>query len=50
MSEIDADGPRSRVVRVTLFEDRAEVVRTATFAVTAGTQWLEVRQVSALLD
>ncbi len=45
MSELE-----SRVVRVTLFEDRAEVVRTATFTVVAGAQWLEVRQLSALLD
>jgi uncharacterized protein (TIGR02231 family) len=49
-AESSADPSRGRVVRVTLFEDRAEVTRVATFAIEPGVRWLEFRSVSALLD
>lgn len=40
----------SRAAQVTLFEDRAEVVRTATAQVAAGTGWVAVGGVSPFVD
>jgi uncharacterized protein (TIGR02231 family) len=40
----------SRATRVTLFEDRAEVVRVATADIPAGTSWLAVAGLSLYVD
>jgi uncharacterized protein (TIGR02231 family) len=44
-----ADIP-SRAVRVTLFEDRAEVVRQAAMRVEAGARWVSIGGVSLVVD
>ncbi|MDO9016801.1 MAG: mucoidy inhibitor MuiA family protein [Myxococcales bacterium] len=44
------DPVSSEAVRVTLFEDRAEVVRRATCAVPAGVSWVAVAGVTPALD
>lgn len=43
-------GVPSRAVQVTLFEDRAEVVRTARAPVAAGTGWIAIGGVSPFVD
>ncbi len=45
-----ADLVKSEAVRVTLFEDRAEVVRRATTEVAAGVSWVAIDGVTAALD
>ena len=47
------DGPRavsSRAVRVTLFEDRAEVTRAAKAKVASGAGWVAVAGISPFVD
>lgn len=45
-----SEGCASRAVRVTLFEDRAEVVRVAKAYVQAGAAWVRIPGVSAFVD
>lgn len=46
----DAKAAASRAVRVTLFEDRAEVTRSATVTVAAGAGWVAIAGVSPYVD
>jgi uncharacterized protein (TIGR02231 family) len=49
-ARVEPSGLPSRAVRVTLFEDRAEVVRTARAVVTAGAAWVAIAGVSPFVD
>lgn len=49
-SEIDLVPSPSRAVRVTLFEDRAEVTRSAEVEAAAGSSWVAVSGVSPFVD
>jgi uncharacterized protein (TIGR02231 family) len=46
----DAAATPSRAVKVTLFEDRAEVVRRARVALRAGVQWVSLAGVTPFVD
>ena len=50
MTEPQKHEVKSTAVRVTLFEDRAEILRRATVAVGPGISWVQVAGVTTLID